>query len=213
MCCTRRVGPECTANVQVLHLTFLGSRLSLSPFVQAAKRTRDTVLLRWGLLFEVDDDIIMSLARAMPKLEILQPGRASCGTATGATADGPVSLASRCPNLSRLRIHFQGSSLVDAATSTTATPAVLDDEPVVRWKECALTDLSVGETPIPAESAMMVTLVLLQNFPRILNVGCTHREWKTVAETIKRFRRIGVLIHYSGKTDPSHNHLSIMTLP
>jgi len=63
----------------------------------------------------VDGDIIISLARAMPKLEILRLGGASCGTATYATVDGLIGLASCCPNLSKLRIHFQASSLVDAA--------------------------------------------------------------------------------------------------
>jgi len=88
------------------------------------------------------------------------------------------------------------------ATSEAAL-AVLDDEPV-RRKECALTDLEVGETPIPAESEFVVMLMLLQIFPRILNVDHTNREWKTVAGNIEQLRRIGTFVHRSGKADPSH---------
>jgi len=158
-----------------------------------------------GCSSRVDDDIIISLAQAMPKLEILHLGRAPCGRATGATVDGLIGLASHCPNLSKLRIHFQASSLVDAATSA-ATQAALDDKPVAPWKECALTDLAVGETPIPAESALTVTLMLLQIFPHILNVKYTNRKWKTVTETVKRFRRMGAFVHRSGMANPSHTH-------
>jgi len=153
-----------------------------------------------GCSSRVDDGIIISLARAMPKLEILKIGGAPCGTATGATVNGLICLASRCPNLSKLRIHFQASSLIDAATSA-ATPTTLDDGRIVRRKECALTGLVVGETPIPAESALTVTLMLLRIFPRI--VEYTNREWKTVVKTIEDFGRMGAFVHRSGKTDPS----------
>ena len=165
-----------------------------------------------GCCSRVDDDIIMSLALAMPKLEILRLGGAPCGTPTGATVSGLVGLASRCPNLTKLRIHFQASSLVDVATSA-ATASVVDDNPVVRKNDCALTDLVVGEAPIPEESAMTVTLVLLQIFPRILNVDYTNQEWETVAETIEHFGQIGAFIRRSGETDPPHIHLSVMTPP
>jgi len=165
-----------------------------------------------GCSSTVDDDIIMNIARAMPKLEILQLGGEPCGTSTGVTVGGLFALASRCPNLTKLCIHFQASSLVDAATSA-ATASVVDDNPVVRKNDCALTDLVVGEAPIPEESAMTVTLVLLQIFPRILNVDYTNQEWETVAETIEHFGQIGAFIRRSGETNPSRIHLSVMTPP
>jgi len=138
----------------------------------------------------------MSLARATPELDILK-------LSTGATVSGLIGLTSRCPNVFKICIHFQASRLVEAAT-TVAPPSGFDDEPIVRQKEWALTDLAVGETPIPAESEFVVTLMLLHIFPCILNVDHTNREWKTVAGNIKHLRRIGTFVHRSGKADPSH---------
>ena len=150
-----------------------------------------------GCSSRVDDDIIISLARAMPKLEILQLGEAPCKTPTGITVNGLIGLASCCLHLSKLCVHFQAISLADAAVNA-MTPSPSDDEPIARREDCALTDLTVGEIPIPAQSALMVTLILLQIFPRILNINYTNREWKTVAKTIKHFNRIGAFVHRSG---------------
>ena len=80
----------------------------------------------------VDDDIIVDLARAMPKLEILQLGRAPCATPTGITVNGFIGLACCCPRLSSLRIHFQSTSLVEAVTSATARSR--SEEPVSRGR-------------------------------------------------------------------------------
>ena len=57
-------------------------------------------------------------------------------------------------------INFQASSLVDAATT-----AVLDDEPVVRQKERALTDLGVVETPHPGRVCDDGHVNATPNFP------------------------------------------------
>jgi len=54
---------------------------------------------------------------------------------------------------------------------------------------------------------LTVTLVLLQIFPRILNVEYINQEWETVADTIERFGQIGAFVHRSGKAGPSHIHL------
>ena len=156
-----------------------------------------------GCVSRVDDDIIGSLARAMPKLEVLRLGGLPCKIPTGITVNGLIGLSSRCPRLSKLCIHLQAASFVEAATSATMScPA---EEPVnYRNEDCALTDLEVGETPIPARSGLTVALTLLQIFPRILNVKYTNGEWGTVAGTIKDFRRIGGFVHRSSKAHPSH---------
>ena len=151
----------------------------------------------------VDDNIIIDLARAMPKLEVLQLGRAPCRFPTGITVNGLINLTCRCPQLSKLRIHFQATSLVDASTSA-ATRFLSGDEPIVRRKDCALSDLEVGAIPFPAGSASTIALILLQIFPRILNVRYFSREWEAVAEMIKEFRRLGVFVGRSGKVHPSH---------
>jgi len=101
-----------------------------------------------GCSSRVDDNIIVSLARAMPKLEILCLGRPPCAAPTGITVHGLVALACLCPRLSMLRIHFQAASLVEAATSTTTL--LPSGEQIVRPEDCALTDLEVGKTPNPA---------------------------------------------------------------
>jgi len=165
-----------------------------------------------GCSSRVDDDILMSLAHAMPKLEILRLGDAPCQFPTGVTVNGLISFARRCPHLSKLCVHFQVTSLVEAATSaTTLSPS--DDEPVVQREGCALTDLEVGDIPVPAQSALAVAQILLQIFPRILNVGYINPEWKTVAEIVKHFRQIAIFVRRTGEAHPSHSMIYGDTLP
>ena len=166
-----------------------------------------------GCSSKVDDDIIVDLASAMPTLEVLQLGEEPCQTPTGVTVNGLIGLACRCPHLTQLCVHFQGTSLAEAATSAT-TPSPFDDELIV-WREesCALTILEVGGIPIPAGSESAVTLILLQIFPRIINIWYTNEEWETVAKTILDFRRIGAFVHRSSKAHPSHLMILSDTLP
>ena len=174
---------------------------SLLPFNQL-KKVEIEFSCEGGCSSRVNDDIITSLGEALPKLEVLQLGDMPCETPTGVTADGLTTLARRCPHLSKLRIHFQASSLVEAATSTTSPSP--SDEPVVRQEDCALTNLEVGETPIPAQSGSTVARMLLQIFPRMLNLEYTSREWETVAEIIRDSGRLGSSVHPSCKTSITH---------
>jgi len=139
-----------------------------------------------GCSSRVDDNIIMSMARAMPMLETLQLGDLPCNTPAGITVNGLVGLARLCPRLSGLCIHFQAATLLEAATSPTALfPS--DGESVVRQEACALTDLVVERIPIPEGSGLAIAHILLQIFPHILNVrGYAYRarEWRVVADTI-----------------------------
>ena len=146
-----------------------------------------------GCSSTVDDNIITTLAQAMPKLETLKLGGAPCRTTTGATVKGLIILASHCPHLSKLRIHFQAVTLADAATSagTTAPPG---DGPAVQWEDCVLTDLEVGNAPVTSR-ASMVALTLLGIFPHISNVKYINSGWESVAETVKKFRQIHALVH------------------
>ena len=149
----------------------------------------------------MDDKTIVNLARAMPKLEDLRLGGPPCTTHTGVTVNGLIGLAHRCPHLSKLRIHFQAFTLAEvAAGATMPSPS---DEPVSRREDCALTDLEVGETPIPAGSELTVALILLQIFPHVLNVEYTNFRWETVANIIKDSRRIGAFVHRSSKPHSS----------
>ena len=146
----------------------------------------------------VDDDIIMDLTRAMPKLEILKLGGAPCGTERGATVMGLITLARGCRHLSELRIHFRASSLVEAATGVGVSTGS-DDKTMVRRQECVLTDLEVGEIPIPKDSASMVAMTLLYIFPRLLNIEFTGGRWGDVAEKIKVSQRIRSFVQRTGK--------------
>ena len=157
-----------------------------------------------GCSSKLDDDIIMSIAQAMPNLETLQLGDPPCDTPAGITVNGLIGLARFCPRLSKLCIHFQAATLVEVVASVTAQfPS--DSKPVIRREDCALTDLEVGMIPIPARSGLVIAHILLQIFPRILNVKYIWRAdggWKAVSETINDFRRIGNFVHHTGKAHP-----------
>ena len=165
-----------------------------------------------GCSSTIDDDMIVSLARAMPKLQMLRLGTLPCATPTGVTVDGLIGLARLCPQLSRLRIHFQVASLVEA--TTTAASLSPSDGPLVRQQDCALTHLEVGRIPITEQSSSLaVTLVLLRIFPRLLHVVYTYVGWRQVAGNITNFSRLGTFVHHSGKPHPPYTYLTIPTDP
>ena len=132
-----------------------------------------------GCSSKVDDDIVMDLARAMPKLEILRLGGAPCGARGGVTVKGLIALARGCRSLSKLRIHFQASSLVEAVTGTDV-PAPSNGSTVVRRQDCALIELEVGEIAIAGGSVLGVAITLLRIFPRLLNIEFIERKWEGV---------------------------------
>ena len=151
----------------------------------------------------VDDNIIIDLARAMPKLEILRLGDTPCRTIGGVTAKGLVALARGCCHLSKLRIRFQAASLVEAATNT-GVPALSDDETTVRQQDCVLTDLEVGDIPILGNTVPIVALTLLWIFPRIERIDSTDGHWEKVMSTI----RLHQLADLSSKQHPLTMHSS-----
>lgn len=129
----------------------------------------------------LDDDIIIDLSRAMPKLERLRLGKEPCNAFTAdVTTKGLVALACHCPNLIYLCIHFQVVSLC-APTSPRMTS---DAELSASWKDCALTQLVVGEMSVPEESALTVAQALLRIFPRIATLDFTNGGWKDVEDAI-----------------------------
>ena len=130
-----------------------------------------------GCSSRVDDDMIISLSRAMPKLGILRLGDAPCGKiSTGVTIKGLVALAHHCADLSFLRIHFQVASL-------SGPPAILRTD-------CALTELEVGDTPVPEGSALAIVLTLLHILPRLDYIGFTDEGWEEVENPINHSERV-----------------------
>ena len=151
----------------------------------------------------LDDNIIIDLARAMPKLKILKLGGAPCGAGGDVTVKGLIALASGCCHLSKLRIHFQTESLVEAAAGA-EVPALSSGETVVRRQDCALTDLEVGKNPIQEGTADMVAMALLQIFPRLLNIEFIEGGWENVMEIIRLTRRFSTFVQHTSKGHLSH---------
>ena len=149
----------------------------------------------------VDDGVIMDLARTMPKLRILRLGGAPCETGGGVTVKGLIAVARGCRLLSELRIHFETASFFEAATGAkVSTPS--NGETAGSQQGCALTSLEVGEIHIPTQegAALKVAAILLQIFPRLLNVKFVEKKWKEVVKIIKVFKKAGVFVQHTGKT-------------
>ena len=151
----------------------------------------------------IDDYIITDLARALPKLEILHLGAAPCQTLAGVTVKGLAALAYHCLRLSRLRVHFQVTSL-DPPVIPKVAP---DTESTMLREDCALTDLEVGGIPVSEESALMIALTLLRIFPHLNFIAYSNRGWSKVAHAIRDSKKLADLsskeppIFYTSKID------------
>ena len=155
----------------------------------------------------LDDDVLVGLSRAMPKLESLWLGDWPCEQFTGgATARGLAALARNCPNLSSLRVHFQVAGLGDPPTHLETT---CNAGHTSLRTGCAQMELDVGEIPVPEGSASMIALALLRIFPRIQIVHFKDRAWGEVEDMICRSKQI---VDCSGKchkfTIPQKSSLS-----
>ena len=143
----------------------------------------------------IDDDIVVDLARAMPKLEILCIGRIPCETPTGVTAKGLAALAHYCPRLSELCIHFQVAGL----DPSTIPQAASSGESTMPREDCALTCLHAGFVLLPEESILTVTQALLHIFPRLYEIRSFGGGWDKVEHAIRASRR---LANHSSKKHP-----------
>ena len=182
---------------------------SLLGFKQIA-RLKIEFSCRDGCSSTVDDDIIISLAQAMPKLEILRLGGAPCSALTGVTLKGLVALACHCNQLSELCVHLQAGKLAEAVASA-EPPCPSENAAVIPRTDCALKNLQVGDTPIQRRVTSAVALTLLQVFPQILNVEYVDRRWEKVSETIKLFKRVGGHVDFTSKAHLLHLKYSLVT--
>ena len=146
----------------------------------------------------VDDDVIINLSRAMPKLAALQLGNAPCGESVmDVTAKGLTTLALHCPDLQHLRVHFQVASL----SALPASPGICrNTKPAGSWTDCCLV-LVVGGTVVPEESVLMVALTLLRIFPRIMRISFINEGWRKVDTAIRISKRI---VDFSSKHHPHY---------
>jgi len=150
-----------------------------------------------GCSSTVDDNIVITLSRAMPKLESLGLGDVPCRQITaGVTTKGLLALAHHCPNLGTLRVHLQVASLSDLPGIPGIVPSAV---PATSRTDCALTKLEVGETPVPEGSAMITALTLLWIFPRLGLILSFGEGWEEVENAIRHSRKI---INCSSKQHP-----------
>ena len=132
-----------------------------------------------GCSSRVDDNVIINLAQAMPKLESLRLGDTPCyRIPVGVTSKGLVVLAHHCPNLFSLCVHFQVASLSTPPATFWMTP---NAEPAVL---CSLKYLTVGKTPIPEQSVLIATVTLVRIFPRMERILYDDAGWKKVEDAI-----------------------------
>ena len=171
---------------------------SLLPFTQL-KHLEIEASCKGGCSSRVDDELVINLSRAMPKLEVLHLGDYPCREfTTGVTAKGLVALAHHCPNLSELCVHFQVASLSIPLASPGTT---LNTESSGLRSECALTDFFVGGVPVAEESVSIVALTLLRIFLRIriVIIDPTDEGWRKVEDAIHRSKQI---VDFSSKQHP-----------
>ena len=160
---------------------------SLLPFTQLV----DLVIISpciGGCSSRVDDELVINLSRAMPKLEVLHLGNGPCREfTTGVTAKGLMALAHHCRNLSFLCVHFKVASLsawpASAGTNASARSTT-------SWADCALRLLVVGRIHMPEESVLMVALTLLRIFPRIEILDGEDERWSKVEDALRHSRQI-----------------------
>ena len=150
-----------------------------------------------GCSTTVDDDVIMNLARTMPKLETLELGDPPCREIPiGVTIKGLMALSHHCPDLLILRVHFQVASLAAPATIFGMTSNYGSATP---RGGCGLRNLEVGEIPVPEESVLVVALTLVHVFPCIASIDGNDENWVKVVDAIRLSRRI---INCSSKHHP-----------
>ena len=152
---------------------------SLLPFTQLTVLAIGNSCVH-GCSSTINDDIVTDMARAMPNLILLHLGEPPCQTPTGVTAKGLAALAYYCIHLFSLRIHFQVTSL----GPLTIPRAASDGEPTIPRGDCRLTNLQVGQIPMPEGSALVVAPALLRIFPHIISIRYSDEGWSKVVDAI-----------------------------
>ena len=147
-----------------------------------------------GCSSRVDDEIIINLSRAIPKLGTLRLGDSPCSEIPiGVTSKGLMALANHCPDLSELQIHFQVASLITPLANHGMPSNV---EFIALRRDCALSELNVGEIPVLEESVSVVAVTLARIFPHLQCIEYVDENWAKVDDAIRTSRRI---FDYSGK--------------
>jgi len=181
--------------------------LSLLPFTQLTSLLIESSCEN-GCSSTVDDNVITSLAQAMPKLKFLELGDAPCyEIPTGITVKGLAVLAHHCSGLFALRIHFQVNSLIAPPAIDAVTPNAWSG---TLQSGCALTDLEVGYIPMAEESMPTVAVTLALIFPHVVSIDYADEGWQKVLDAICLSRRI---VNSSSKGHPSPSRIKFIHPP
>ena len=146
--------------------------------------------------FDLTDNDIDLLTKAMPLLESLAVGEDPCEIPSQITFKGLYTISRRCPRLTALRIHFNPTLFVTKVDSDSESGDValgLSDSTTPPPDFCSVTTIDVGSIPLPSESntSYIMALGLLGVFPRLEKLEYEDADWEDIDELIGVCRRMG----------------------
>jgi len=146
--------------------------------------------------FDLTDDDIDLLTKAMPRLESLAIGEEPCGVPSQITFKSLYTLSRRCPLLATLQIHFNPAlfiTKVDTDSESGDVALGLLDLKTSPSDLCSVTTIDVGNIPLPPASATsyIMALGLLGVFPRLEKLEYDDGDWEDIDDLIGVCRRMG----------------------
>jgi len=146
--------------------------------------------------FDLTDDDIDLLTKAMPRLESLAIGEEPCGLPSQITFNSLYTASRRCPRLTTLQVHFNPSLFVtnvDTGSESGDITLGLPDPKDPPSELCSVTTFDVGKIPLPQESntSYILALGLLGVFPRLEKLEGDDGDWDEVNDLIGVCRRMG----------------------
>jgi len=146
--------------------------------------------------FELTDDDIDLLTKAMPRLESLAIGEEPCGVPSQITFKSLYNISRRCPRLTTLQIHFNPTLFVTKVDTDSEFGDValgLPDLKTSPFDLCSVTTIDVGNIPLPPESntSYIMALGLLGVFPRLEKLEYDDGDWEDIDDLIGVCRRMG----------------------
>ena len=146
--------------------------------------------------FDLTDEHIDLLTKAMPLLESLAIGDEPCAVPSQITFKSLYTISRRCTRLTTLQIHFNPVSFVTKVEvdSESADVALgLSDLTTPSSDLCSVTTIDVGTIPSPPESnaSYIMALGLLGVFPCLEKLESDGGAWEEIDDLIGVCRRMG----------------------
>jgi hypothetical protein len=145
--------------------------------------------------FELTDDNVDLLTKAMPHLESLAIGEEPCGIPSQITFKSLYTISRRCPQLTSLRIHFNPEFFVSKIDTDAQSGDVALGLPDLKTQSdlCCVATIEVGNIPLPSESntSYIMALGLLGVFPRLEKLEYDDGDWEDIDDMIGVCRRMG----------------------